>query len=92
MNFTNLPYAFYEQTKKFNALNNIWNLYVPLIHGKVSTVGLKTNPYCINNSEWERKSPELLPTVSWRDVMIFMVSTPSPYTSEAVKVEESPSL
>ena len=58
---------------------------------KVSKVGLKTDPYCINNSEWE-KSPELLPTVSCSDVMIFMVSTPSPHIREAVKVEESPSL
>ena len=62
------------------------------IHGKSFHSCLKTDPYYINNSEWEWKSPELLPTVSWSDVMIFMVSTPSPHTREAVKVEESPSL
>ena len=43
---------------------------------KVSLAGLKTDPYCI----------KLLPEISWSDVMIYMISTPSPYTGEAVKV------
>ena len=57
------------------------------IHGKSFH---SWSPYCIKNSEWQNSS-ESLPTVSWIDVMIFMVSTPSPHTREAVKVEESPS-
>ena len=52
---------------------------------KVLLAGLKTDPYCIEECDWE-KSPELLPALSWSDVMVYMISTPSPYTGEAVKV------
>uniref|UniRef100_A0A1X7VNI4 Uncharacterized protein n=1 Tax=Amphimedon queenslandica TaxID=400682 RepID=A0A1X7VNI4_AMPQE len=51
---------------------------------KVSKTGLKVDPYSIKNSEWE-KSPELLPAISWSDVTVYMISTPSPYTGEALK-------
>ena len=52
---------------------------------KVVLGGLRTDPYCINDLEWE-KSPEFLPEMRWSDVMVYMIETPSPYTGEAVKV------
>ena len=73
--------------------NTLWSEYLQQLSPvakhrykkKVSLSGLKTDPYCIKDLEWE-KSPELLPEISWSDVMIYMISTPSPYTGEAVKV------
>ena len=52
---------------------------------KVFKTGLKVDPYSISSSEWD-KSPELLPAMSWSDVTVYMISTPSPYTGEALKV------
>ena len=53
---------------------------------KVLLSGLKTDPYCLVGNEWH-KNPEKLPEVSWSDVFTYMISTPSPYTKEAVKVK-----
>ena len=55
---------------------------------KVTAVGLAKDPYCIEDHfEWE-KSPELLPSIAWSDVILFMVATPSPYTGEAIEVHQ----
>ena len=34
---------------------------------------------------WTR-DPETIPQLTWSDVMLYMVSTPSPYTKAAVKI------
>ena len=52
---------------------------------KVSSLGLTTDPYCIE--EWT-EAPEDVLSVQWSDVMIYMVTTPSPYTREEIKVSE----
>jgi len=52
---------------------------------KLNKVGLTSDPYCLENSEWE-KNPEELPLLTFSDVMMFMVATPSPYTKESIKV------
>ncbi len=52
---------------------------------KLKNVGLFDDPYCLENSAWE-KNPEDLPLLSFSDVMMYMVSTPSPYTKESIKV------
>ena len=41
---------------------------------KLSKVGLLEDPYCIART-----------CLSWSDVMMFMVSTPSPYTKESIR-------
>ena len=52
---------------------------------KLTKVGLSNDPYCLESPEWE-KDPEKLPSLSWSDIMLFMASTPSPYTKESIKV------
>ena len=52
---------------------------------KISSLGLTKDPYCIEG--WT-EAPEDVPSVQWSDVMIYMVSTPSPYTREEIKVSE----
>ena len=55
---------------------------------KVTLAGLNTNPYCLQDGEW-KKNPERLTSLTWSDVMIYMVATPSPYTKESVKAKPS---
>ena len=53
---------------------------------KVASAGLNVDPYCIDESQWTRE-PETIPgKVMWTDISLYMVSTPSPYTKEAIKV------
>jgi len=52
---------------------------------KVTSTGLNVDPYCIDESLWTRE-PEVLPKMMWTDISLYMVSTPSPYTKEAIKV------
>ena len=52
---------------------------------KVTNAGLDVDPYCIDESLWTRE-PEKIPKVIWVDISFYMVSMPSPYTKEAVKV------
>ena len=52
---------------------------------KITKAGLSCDPYCLESSEWN-KDPEDLPLLSWSDITMFMVSTPSPYTKESIKV------
>ena len=52
---------------------------------KLNAAGLNTDPYCIDDLEWTRE-PEATLQLVWSDLMLYMVSTPSPYTKEAIKV------
>ena len=53
---------------------------------KILSAGLDIDPYVIE--EWTQ-NPEDIPKVQWSDVVLYMVSTPSPYTKEAIKVIQS---
>ena len=53
---------------------------------KIVSAGLNVDPYVIEG--WSQ-NPEDIPKVHWSDVMLYMVSTPSPYTKEAIKVSQS---
>ena len=50
---------------------------------KVLTAGLTKYPYSI--TEWVEE-PTVIPDIKWSDSLLYMVSTPSPYTKEEVKV------
>jgi len=50
---------------------------------KVTSTGLKVDPYTI--SSWT-EDPSMIPDVKWSDMVLYMVSTPSPYTCEEIKV------
>ena len=52
---------------------------------KVVSSGLSRDPYTIE--DWI-EAPEEVPDVGWSDMMLYMVSTPSPYTREEIKVSE----
>ena len=52
---------------------------------KVTGAGLKTDPYMIPNESWTEE-PVSVPQVSWSDMFLYMVSTPSPYTKQEMKV------
>ena len=52
---------------------------------KVVSSGLRIDPYAIE--DWN-EAPEEVPDVRWSDMMLYMVSTPSPYTREEIKVSE----
>ena len=54
---------------------------------KVKCTGLNVDPYGIEESEWSQ-NPENIPRLAWSDVCLYMTSTPSCYTKEAVKVCE----
>jgi len=50
---------------------------------KVGDTGLNIDPYVID--DWTQ-GPETIPRLARSYVMLYMVSTPSPYTKEAKKV------
>ena len=54
---------------------------------KILSVGLNVDPYhsAIDLEQWSR-NPEVLPKVQWSDVLLYMISTPSPYMKESIKV------
>ena len=52
---------------------------------KVAGTGLSVDPYVIDDHDWTQE-PETVPRLAWSDVMLYMVSTPSPFTKEALKV------
>ena len=43
------------------------------------------DPYAIKESQWS-DDPVTIPLLQWSDVILYMVSTPSPYTKESIKV------
>ena len=52
---------------------------------KLTCCGLHCDPYALLDSKWSRE-PESLPAFAWSDVIIYTLSTPSPYTKESIKV------
>ena len=52
---------------------------------KVTGAGLKTDPYSIPEESWTEE-PVAVPLVSWSDLFLYMVSTPSLYTKQEMKV------
>lgn len=52
---------------------------------KVTKTGLKDDPYSIPDFQWT-ENPESIPQLSWSDMMLYLISTPSPYTREEIKV------
>ena len=52
---------------------------------KVTSSGLESDPYAIPDELWVSQ-PEKVPEVSWSDMFIYMISTPSVYTKEEIKV------
>ena len=50
---------------------------------KVTSSGLTKDPYAID--EWT-DDPDTVPEVQWSDMVLYMISTPSPYTREEIKV------
>ena len=52
---------------------------------KVLSCGLSIDPYAIE--DWT-ESPEFSPRVDWSDMMLYMVSTPSPHTKETIKASQ----
>jgi len=53
---------------------------------KVTSAGLRIDPYSI--TQWS-EDPDEIPSVTWSDVVLYMVTTPSPYTLEEVKVRQN---
>ena len=53
---------------------------------KLLTAGLTKDPYSI--TEWIEE-PSVIPDIKWSDFMLYMVSNPSPYTKEEVKVNNT---
>ena len=51
---------------------------------KMTSTGLGQDRYAIK--EWT-ESPENIPEVQWSDMMLYMVTTPSPYTRKEIKVK-----
>ena len=52
---------------------------------KLLVSGLDRDPYAIEESEWTREL-QTIPYITWSDIMVYMLSTPSPHTTEAIKV------
>lgn len=50
---------------------------------KLLSAGLQMDPYSI--TRWI-ETPEVIPAVQWSDMMLYMISTPSPHTKEEIKV------
>lgn len=50
---------------------------------KVTSTGLKHDPYVIE--DW-CENPASLPDVQWSDLVVYMTTTPSQFTCEAIKV------
>ena len=52
---------------------------------KVTNTGLNIDPYAIPDCNWT-SAPENLPQILWSNLMLYIISTPSPYTREEIKV------
>ena len=51
---------------------------------KVIGAGLRSDPYTFPKDSWVEE-PDEIPNVSWSDLFVYMISTPSPYTQEELK-------
>ena len=52
---------------------------------KITGTGLKTDPCVIQNKSWTEEHVSV-PQVSWSDMFLYMISTPSPYIKQEMKV------
>ena len=50
---------------------------------KVINSGLQIDPYTIE--DW-LETPDIIPSVKWSDMMLYMTATPSKFTRESIKV------
>ena len=50
--------------------------------------GLTNDPFAIGSEQW-LVEPDYILNVEWSDVFLYMVSTPSEYTKEEIKVSNS---
>lgn len=55
---------------------------------KVTALGLTVDPYSLPKESWVGE-PEKIPEVSWSDMFLYMIQTPSAYTKEEMKVGTS---
>ena len=53
---------------------------------KITSTGLKV--YLYRLSTW-KEDPSMIPDVKWSDMMMYMVSTPSPYARQEIKVNDA---
>ena len=74
-----------EFVKKSEYLKEIRSTASKRYIEKLGLAGLCTDPYCIPVEEWEI-DPCDVPAIDFSDVALYMVTTPSPYTKETVKV------
>jgi hypothetical protein len=56
---------------------------------KILATEPEIDPYSIDDASWN-KEPEVVPQLNWTALVTYMVSTPSPYTKESVKVNRWP--
>lgn len=52
---------------------------------KVTAMGLTSDPYIIPNESWVAQ-PDKVPDVSWSDMFLYLIQTPSAYTKEEIQV------
>ena len=52
---------------------------------KLTVAGLSMYPYTMGECQWTRESEDI-PQLSLANVKLLMLSTPTPYTKEAIKV------
>ena len=52
---------------------------------KVTASGLKTDPYVIPDESWTEEPMTVL-LISWSDLFVYIILTPSPYTKQELKV------
>ena len=52
---------------------------------KVVALGLTVDPYTLPKESWIAQ-PDKVPDVSWSDIFLYLIQTPSAYTKEDIKV------
>ena len=52
---------------------------------KLSNHGLSVDPYVVKDPDWVN-NPAVIPQIAYSDLMLYMTSTPSSHTKEAIKV------
>jgi len=64
-------------------LSNLYKGSRSRYESKIEVTGLAVDPYTIDEAEWTPDT-ENNPQLWWSDLMFYMVSTPSQYTTEAI--------
>ncbi len=52
---------------------------------KVTAMGLTSDPYVMPSKSWVAQ-PNKVPDVSWSDMFLYLIQTPSAYTKEELQV------